>query len=134
MKENILFTLRYKLHDGSRLKIQAIHTGKYDDRGCSRITIRAIHFGEYEYVPFGEGLKKKRKFRRVIWEKGDTWYSVGPTHSDDGKQSKKAATSLVSETHTYDDQLPLSRLHQTEFAKKYGDELSCMAEDRYGED
>jgi hypothetical protein len=136
-----LFTLFYRLHDNSRLQIQAFHTGQYDERGTSRITIRAIHFRDRRCIDehFGAPCQQsshRRPIRRVVWEAGQTWFHPSPSDSDDGKMARKYATELVSirPGDTDPEFFKDYTADQLHFAEYYGEELSCMAMMRYGDD
>ena len=139
---NKLFTLLYRFQsDGSRLKIEAFHTGTYDNRGTSRITIRAVQFrdrqckDEHFGFPCSESTHRK-PIRNVIWKEGQTWFCPSPSQSDDGKQAKKLATELVAirPGDTDPEFFKDYTADQLHFANYYGEELSCLAMMRYGDD
>lgn len=128
-KPGVIFRLRYALSDGTRLYIQAEHTGRYESRGTSIITIQAIHTG---LRPLIDGWNK---FRCILWKSGETWCSPSPLHEDDSDAVKALVTSLVSikPGDTDSDYFAHHTPEQLAFCERYGEELSMLSEERYGQ-
>lgn len=123
MSEDRLFTLRYRLGHGGRctVTIHAFHTGCYEPRGTSRIALRVL-------------LRADGR-TRVIFPTGQLWYSPGPMHSDDGRESRRVATDMVGmrKGDTDAEYFAGYTEEQLDFADRFGEELTMLAEERYGQ-
>lgn len=126
-KEDIIFRLRYSFYDGSRLWIDAIHTGEYDQHGTSKITMRAKHS---VLCPGDKYLRCSHRTVTEIWSPGDTWCHPSPMHADDSKETKSLVTSLLT-TDLVEHRCSPEKIY---FCHKYGEELDAQRFSRYGED
>ena len=110
-----LFGLRVKFHDGT-LTVRAYDANRTSGYGHSYIDIEVKWNG------------------RVLFKRGDTNCGVNAWTSIDGKEARELVLSTLAmkpgdtDPGYFDNYTP----EQLEWASSHGEELSMIAEDRYG--
>lgn len=105
------------------LALTAWESEKQPSLHHTQIDIRArlITFTKWS---FGSHSAEKKTVQ-TIFRKGETYYGINQFHSLDGKAAKRSAIELILHD-------PLTK-QQKAFVAEYGDELTMLAMDRYGE-
>ncbi len=122
---NVCFRLRVKLSTRITLVVTAWDDGPRDSH--QRIDVEAA-------LLWDDGVHK-RKQRTVIFAKGDTYCGLPCGKCTDSDDAKELVLSLLAMKpgDTDEDYFASYTPEQLEFATSYGDELSLVALDRYGE-
>lgn len=122
---NICFRLRVRLSTGITLAVTA-----WDNAGGgthNRIDVEAA-------LLWDDGIHK-RKRRDVVFAKGETWCGLPAGKCTDSDDAKELVLSLLAMKpgDTDDEYFANYTEDQLRFANSYGEELSMVALDRYGE-
>lgn len=123
---NVCFRLRVRLSTRITLLVTAWDNGPSGPYGHQRIDVEAA-------VVWPDG-KRRKPVRSVIFAKGDTYCGLASGHCTDGPEAKELVLSLIAmkpgdtDSDYFADYTP----EQLEFVNSYGEELSMIAEERYG--
>ncbi len=125
---NVCFRLRVKLSTRTTLVVTA-----WDDN----VRMGSCHHQQIDVeaaLLWYDGVHK-RKRRTVIFPKGSTWCGLPVGKCTDSDDAKELVLSLLAMRpgDTDSDYFASYTPEQLEFATSYGEELSLVALDRYGE-